>query len=196
MKPSTKPRKARSRRRPSFYDFPDGEAKLGRFLDATKVSSRDHALFLLLAKTAIRGVSAVNAKWGDITKEGDDWRLWIYGKTIRESQKSWKLLLPEAHSTLLTWKRESPKGNDPGAKIFGITTRWIRKLFDRYKKAAGIHDPITVHGLRHTAITSALLHGAPLPAVQAMADHANISTTNRYAHAVRRSEDAAERFIR
>ena len=190
--------KKRRARRPAFQEFPDGEAQLERFFAETKKHPRDHALFLLLAKTAIRGVSAVNARWRDLgtvkDAKGDAHPvLWVYGKTISEDRKRWKRLSPGLVEALERWKRVSR--GVPDAPIFGITTRRIRQIFARYKAVLGLPALITVHSLRHTAITGALMKGAPLPAVQAMADHAQVTTTARYAHAVRKIEDAAESLL-
>jgi site-specific recombinase XerD len=46
--------------------------------------------------------------------------------------------------------------------------------------AAGAQKAHDVHTLRHTAISNALDHGAPIHRVAAMAGHASIETTNRY----------------
>lgn len=187
------PKKHKPKRIPSFYDFPDGEAKLKRFLDATRARPRDYALFLLLVKTAIRGVSALNARWKDITVEDGDTLLWTYGKTLSETEKKWKILKPEVVNALERWRKES--NGTPDRKIFGVSIRRVRQLFDGYKATAGITDPVSTHSLRHTAITGALLKGASPPTVQAMADHESMETTMRYAHAVRRRSDAAERLL-
>ena len=60
-------------------------------------------------------------------------------------------------------------------------------------KRIGIDDPrFTAHSLRHSAITFALLAGAELADAQAMARHADISTTMVYSHHVDRMANAAE----
>ena len=53
----------------------------------------------------------------------------------------------------------------------------------------------TNHSLRHTAITNAVLHDAPLHKVKCMARHASIETTMIYYHEVDRLEDRAEGYI-
>lgn len=187
------PKKRKPKRIPSFYDFPDGEAKLKRFMDCTKARVRDHALFLLLVKTAIRGVSALNARWQDITVEDGDTLLWTYGKTLGEDEKRWKILMPAVVDALNAWRSQSH--GLPDDKIFGVSIRRVRQLFDMYKRKAEITDPVSVHSLRHTAITGAFLKGASPPTVQSMADHESMATTMIYAHAVRRRSDAAERLL-
>ena len=60
-------------------------------------------------------------------------------------------------------------------------------------RTAGLDDGrLTAHSFRHTAVTCALLAGASIRDVQQMARHASPLTTERYAHDLRRLEDAAE----
>mgnify|MGYP001594548589 CR=1 FL=1 len=54
---------------------------------------------------------------------------------------------------------------------------------------------LTPHSLRHTAITKAVKRGAPVQKGQAMARHANISTTMIYYHETDRVENPAEEYI-
>lgn len=51
-------------------------------------------------------------------------------------------------------------------------------------KKAGITKRLCVHSTRHTAITMAITKGASIEKVRTFAAHANISTTNRYIHAI------------
>jgi integrase len=60
---------------------------------------------------------------------------------------------------------------------------------------AGLEKHLTAHSLRHTAITLALKGKATIPQVQAMARHANPSTTMRYAHDLDDLDDYAGDYI-
>lgn len=55
--------------------------------------------------------------------------------------------------------------------------------FQRAQKKAGLLGS-RFHDLRHFFVTSLFRAGAPAPAVQALAGHADISTTSRHAHLV------------
>lgn len=55
----------------------------------------------------------------------------------------------------------------------------LRKKWKRIVADAGI-EPITVHDLRRTGISRALLDGMPLAAVKKLAGHRSITTTERY----------------
>ncbi len=72
----------------------------------------------------------------------------------------------------------------------------MRQIVKHYYKLAGVRgERKTTHSLRHTAISSAVRHGAPVQKVRAMARHANIETTMIYYHEIDRIENPAEAFI-
>ncbi len=65
---------------------------------------------------------------------------------------------------------------------YPFTGDYFSKRFKRACRKAGIDEAIHFHCLRHGAITKMILNGAPLPAVQKIAGHANIQTTMVYTH--------------
>lgn len=54
---------------------------------------------------------------------------------------------------------------------------------------------LSPHMLRHSGITNALAHGAPLFAVQAVAGHSNVTTTQGYEHTALASKSAAMELV-
>lgn len=56
----------------------------------------------------------------------------------------------------------------------------IRHRWEKLKKRAGLPDGITIHGLRHTALTILEQGGAPVSVVQAIAGHSAASMTRHY----------------
>jgi integrase len=64
---------------------------------------------------------------------------------------------------------------------------WLREA----QKAAGLEKTGRLHVLRHTFCSRLALSGAPLTVIQALADHANITTTERYMHSDRELENRA-----
>lgn len=73
-------------------------------------------------------------------------------------------------------------------------TRWaqggLRLMFLRCAKRAGIVDS-TIHHMRHGFVTALLDRGVGAHVVKELAGHADLATTERYAHAVARNKRAA-----
>ncbi len=63
-----------------------------------------------------------------------------------------------------------------------ISRSSIYSLISRYSGVEGTNHQISPHALRHTFATTMLNNGADIRIVQELLGHANISTTQRYAH--------------
>lgn len=60
----------------------------------------------------------------------------------------------------------------------------LRQAFTRARKRAGV-EPFRLHDLRHYFATALFRRGVAAPTVQALAGHAHLTTTQRYAHVAR-----------
>ena len=77
-----------------------------------------------------------------------------------------------------------------------LSTRGIRQVVARrFQEAGVVGERKSAHSLRHSAITSAIRHGAEPIQVQAMARHSSFDTTLGYYHEVARTEEPAEDFV-
>ena len=122
---------------------------------------------------------AVNVKG-----KGDKERSVVLNDTAKVALYKWlkhrqKLMLelPPDTDRLLVWI--NPMGRYAGRAIQPAA---IRKMLSDFGKEA-LGKNVHPHMLRHSFITQAVRGGAPLHAIQAVAGHADLSTTGRYMHA-------------
>lgn len=169
---------------------------------STTEGKRDLAWLSLMLYTGVRTVEIHRSQLKDLRTVGNNLVLDVTGKGHDEADDVVVIANPKAAEALATWI--ATRGNKPGPLFWSLSDRSrgqalslqaLRGLWLKYKSAAGIVGNKTVHSLRHTAITSAIRHGAtPLQARQ-MARHKSIDTTMIYYHEIDRLTNPAESFI-
>jgi integrase/recombinase XerC/integrase/recombinase XerD len=165
--------------------------------------ARDKAIMSIMAYTGARAIELHRADLSDARTERGRLVLHVRGKGRTESDEVIVIAHPDAESALHDWL--AVRGNKPGALFTSLSRRSagarlsvsaMLHIVKGYYRAAGVRGARkTTHSLRHAAISNAVRHGAPVQKVQAMARHANISTTMIYYHETDRVENPAEAFV-
>jgi len=174
---------------------------------STLEGQRDYALISLLARTGLRTVEVSRAEVGDLRQEPGLQRgervLWIQGKG-RDEKDDFVLLTRGSLQPLRAYlEARSASSSDP---LFcshsdrnsgqALTTRSLSRVVKQAMRRVGMDDSrLTAHSMRHTAISLAVLGGASLQQVQAMARHSDPKTTLVYFHNLDRVKAGAERYI-
>jgi len=183
----------RAARRPARFPQTLSEAQVEALLAAPDVAAtlglRDRAMLEVLYATGLRVSELVRLALAEVSLgEG---LVRVVGKGARErvvplgeEARAWlERYLAQARGGLL--------GGRVADAVFvtrrgeAMTRQMFWLLVKRYATRAGIHAPLSPHGLRHAFATHLLNHGADLRVVQMLLGHADISTTQIYTHVAR-----------
>lgn len=156
------------------------------------LGKRDFAILLLFIRTGIRLSELCNLRRGDLRTEGKKVWLYVYGKGGR--QRKIPIRDHELLGALMQyWKKAGIEGKAE-APMFTATVKQnkgqdgrirhtaVKYLVKKYSKMAKIQKDIHVHSLRHTFITHALRKSSDITAVQKLAGHRSITSTQVYLH--------------
>lgn len=170
----------------------------------TEQGIRDYAIVVLMITGGLRTVEVSRANIEDLSTVGDSSVLYIQGKGHTERTEYVKLM-PEVEEAIRAYlkTRGAVSGKDPlftslsnNSKGKRITERSVSQIAKDSMVTAGYNsDRLTAHSTRHTAVTLALLGGQSLEEVQQFARHANITTTQIYAHNLDRAKNNCEATI-
>jgi len=154
---------------------------------STKLGIRDRAMLETLYATGIRVSELVNLKQTDLMIE--DGLILVYGKGSKERLvpigKSAKHWIEEYQKQTRVHLSKAGKSRDVlflNVRGTKLTRDMVRKIVEKYSRAAGLTKSVHPHTFRHSFATHLLEGGADLRAVQEMLGHADISTTQIYTH--------------
>ena len=162
---------------------------------------RDRAMLVLMVRRGLRTIEVSRANVEDMRSVNGVAVLYVQGKG--HDEKDDFVVLGEAcERAIRSYLKARGKvaGTDPLFAATGnrnrggrMSTRAISRIAKEAMRAQGIDSPrLTAHSMRHTAVTLALLGGATVQETQAMARHASVTTTMRYAHNLDRARAVAE----
>ena len=163
---------------------------------------RDYAMLSLMAHTGVRVIEVQRADICDIRQVMGRSVLFVQGKG-RDEKDSFVVLSSKVLRAIASYILSRGERLDSEAPLFAsasdrnhgerMTTRSISRIVKSRFEAAGVSsEKLTAHGLRHSAVTLALVGGASIQQAQSMARHSNVNTTMIYAHNLDRMEHPAE----
>lgn len=172
--------------------------KKARKQATTEIGKRDYALVVLFLTTGLRSIEASRADVEDIDMIDGEYVLHIQGKG-KDSKTDYVKLSPETFEALSDYINGidakyviQEKGKTPlfltkmkANKQTRLSTKSIRNCVKELIIAIGYNSrAYSVHSLRHTFATTALIEGASILQTQEALRHKNISTTQIYSHMV------------
>jgi site-specific recombinase XerD len=142
---------------------------------------KDKAILSIIYSAGLRTSEAANLKISDI----DSSRMHIRIQHSKGAKDRYTIL---SKVTLIVlrqyWKMYKPAewlfpGRYPDRPM---TRRNMARIFNKYKKQAGITKQATIHSLRHSFATHLLENGADLHHIQLLLGHSSPKTTTVYLH--------------
>lgn len=180
-------------RAPGFYEFEEYR----RLVDcAFGMSFRKWAMVLLGGDAGLRLSEVIGLRWEDGVdfRRGDHGQLHVVRAisrgiegTPKYGKERWVPMTRrlEAAMQALYAERDVPRPTgfvirrDNGERL---TDRVVRNWFSQVQRAAGVDDRGDLHSLRHTFCSHLAMRGAALRAIQDLAGHGSIRTTEKYMH--------------
>lgn len=186
-----------ARKRPGETCTPDEVRALMRSCSRGATGARNRALIATLWRAGLRVGEALELRPADLDPAAGLVR--IRGEIAKGGKARAVGLDPEAFGVIEAWAaRRSALGINGHAPLFctlhgGILNHgYVRALFKRLARRAGIRHRVHPHALRHTFACELLREHAPLNLVQAALGHASLATTSVYLQHVT-PQDLAER---
>jgi len=172
----------------------------------TLLGKRDFAILLLMVETGIRRNELCNLRREDLKVEGKKVWLYVWGKggkqrkipikdreLIEALQKYWEKagVINEPNEPMF-----KTIGKGGSKKIHSLGPQVIRGIVEKYSRLAKIPKNIHPHSIRHSFITHALRKSGDIVAVQVLAGHRSIQSTQIYLHTEdERMEKAIEKLV-
>ena len=135
----------------------------------------------------LRGSEITHLKVSDIDSE----RMILRVEQGKGGVDRHAMLSPELLTILRTWYRAGQTEHKmlPGGWLFPgqqpvnpLSTRQLRRAFDRARDAAGITKKVSLHGLRHAFATHLVEQHEDIRVIQVLLGHRKLESTARYSH--------------
>jgi site-specific recombinase XerC len=157
---------------------------------------RDHVLFAMALGTGLRAHELVALDVGDVFDDAGRVRrrlaLRVFKGDGRGEDDRQDVLLSEGLRAKLeklrSWKGREGESLDPDAPLFvsqrgtRLSTRQLRHAFAVWQERAGFERHVSLHMLRHSAISSIYAGTKDIRLAQRFARHRSVVTTMVYTH--------------
>ena len=149
---------------------------------STPLGKRDRAFLELMYASGLRISELVGIDVDDIELRAR--LVKVRGKGSKERIVPFGSKAEEAVRAYMTVRNAPPEHNALFVNYRGdrITARSVRRLFEKYVRAAALRAGISPHTMRHSFATHLLNAGADLRGIQELLGHASLSTTQKYTH--------------
>lgn len=166
---------------------------------------RNYAIIALMLTGGLRDIEVSRANIEDLRAAGNNTVLYLQGKG-KDERTDYVIVPEQTERAIRDYLRDRGKA-EPSEPLFASTsnnnkgqrlnTRSISGICKEAMVRAGYDsDRLTAHSLRHTAVTLALIaNGGNIQEAQQFARHANISTTQIYAHNLERANNRCSRYV-
>lgn len=150
---------------------------------------RDHAMLELLYATGIRVSKLIGLDVGDVNLEGGFIR--CRSKTRERIIPLYRTAIKALRDYITDIRPRIISGPDEQALFVNMnggrmSRQGFWKIIKYYQEKAEISKDITPHTLRHSFAVHLLENGADLRSIQEMLGHADISSTQIYAHIIKK----------
>lgn len=150
---------------------------------------RDHAMLELLYATGIRVSELIGLDVGDVNLEGGFIR--CRSKTRERIIPLYRTAIKALRDYITDIRPRIISGPDEQALFVNMnggrmSRQGFWKIIKYYQEKAEISKDITPHTLRHSFAVHLLENGADLRSIQEMLGHADISSTQIYAHIIKK----------
>ena len=150
---------------------------------------RDHAMLELLYATGIRVSELIGLDVGDVNLAGGFIR--CRSKTRERIIPLYRTAIKALRDYITDIRPRIISGPDEQALFVNMnggrmSRQGFRKIIKYYQEKAEISKDITPHTLRHSFAVHLLENGADLRSIQEMLGHADISSTQIYAHIIKK----------
>ncbi len=179
-----------------FYDFEDYESLIH---GARKLSPQAHLVVILGGDAGLRCGEIMALEWTDIRFSRRQLRVlrseWRGHVTVPKGGRPRIIPMTKRLAEALLAHRHlrSPRvlSSDSGE---GVTQKMVQGFVLRAARLATLECK-GVHALRHTFCSHLAMRGAPARAIQELAGHKDLSTTQRYMHLSPAAIEAAIRLL-